>query len=127
MNVRVVLVCALACLFAAPTLAGAEPSPEPTFPIIIASGTGAAATTATISGGAVLLGALGLTLGTGALLGLAARRHRTRWYHSPRTSYHHYSPRKSYRHYRHKREVVPTIEEMQLFHQYLLSRNEYYL
>merc|ERR1712007_20835 len=127
MNVRIALVCALACMFAAVARAEAGPSPEPTFPIIIASGTGAAATTATISSGAVLLGALGLAVGTGTLLGLAARRHRTRWYHSPRRSYHHYGPRKSYRYYRHKREAVPTSEEMQLFHQYLLNGNEYYL
>ena len=59
MNIRIVLVCALACMFAAPALA--------TFPIIIASGTAA-----TISGEAVLLGALGLTaVGYGALLGAA--------------------------------------------------------
>ena len=67
MNVKIFLACALACMFAAPALA--------TFPIIIASGTGAAASTATISGGAVLLGALGATVAYGALLGEAVSRY----------------------------------------------------
>merc|ERR1712141_542418 len=97
MNIKIFLACSLACMFAAPALA--------TFPIIIASGTGAAATTATISGGAVLLGALGATILKAGILRELTRR---------RSSRMHYSPRRSYRHWRGKREAVPDIEELEL-------------
>merc|ERR1712241_1173501 len=97
MNTKVLLACALARMFAAPALA--------TFPLIIASGTGAAASTATISGGAVLLGALGATILKAGILRELTRR---------RSSRMHYSSRRSYRSWRGKREAVPDNEELEL-------------
>ena len=81
MNPKLLLIAALACLYATPSLA--------TLPLIFASGTSGTAsagtssiwlgglgsntlaagtTTTTIAGGAVLLGALGLTIGKAMLL-----------------------------------------------------------